>query len=320
MTTEAINSFWKAWPRLRARLERELAESRYGAGTEELTDLTQAIDPMLEWHLAPGRSAIFALCLSAAADPGLRYITERWYKAGPDADRRWEFHPARIAVEPAPITVGDIGIDPLDVTVHVVPDPASEALDVTIGHPDFSLVDQTLQLQIAFRLLDDLLGEDGTEFWIGAVDAVPHSVPWGFPFAELAEEVELLVATATGKHWEMAPRDDPELGESQVFYNQAMKRLHFLEMVDVVTVSIETSGPKDPLVREVEADLASLLRNEGVIFGHQIFDTFTVIYAYATPKVAETVSELEKRWRPAVYEVFTDHDPAWDTYDDMSSG
>lgn len=313
---EAIAAFWREWPELRVGLGNEMAEGRYGEATTELSDLVDVIDPALEWDLVPGRSGAYALCLSPAADPGLRSLTERWYRDSPPADGVWEYHPARIAVEPARVVVGDIGIHPFDVTVVAEPDPVTEELHVTVGHPDFRRMDEALQLQVAFRLLDDLLGEDGVEFWVGSVDVVPHPLPWGMPFLDLAPEVDRLASAATGQQWKMMPKDDPELGESQLFMNRALKRLHFLDMVEIVMVSIETSGPDDPVVRKVERDLAATLRTGGVIFAHQIFETFTTLYAYADPEASEDAEELAHRWRP-VYEVFVHSDPGWDTYEDL---
>lgn len=313
---EAIAAFWREWPELRVGLADEMAEGRYGEATAELSELVDAIDPALEWDLVPSRSGAYALCLSSAADPGLRSLTERWYLDSPPADGIWEYHSARIAVEPARVVVGDIGIHPFDVTVVAEPDPVTEELNITVGHPDLRRMDEALQLQVAFRLLDDLLGEDGLEFWVGSVDVVPHPLPWGMPFLDLAPEVDRLAAAATGQQWKMMPKDDPELGESQLFMNRALKRLHFLDMVEIVMVSIETSGPDDPVVRKVERDLAATLRTGGVIFAHRIFETFTTLYAYADPEAAEDAEGLAHRWRP-VYEVFIHSDPGWDTYEDL---
>ncbi len=317
MTREAIDAFWEAWPQLRSPLEEEMEAGHYGEGTEELTELTKAIDPYLEWDLMAGRSGLYALCLSAAADPALRPLTEKWLRAGPAADTTWEYHAARIAVEPAPRFIGTIGIHPRDLTVVVEPDPSTEELNLTLGHPDFARMDETLQLQSAFRLLDDLLGEDGMEMWIGSVDVVPHPLPWGMPFLDMAGEVDRQAAAATGQQWQMLHEEDPDLGDCDLFINRALKRLHFLDMEFVLTVSIEISGSEDRLVRGVEEDLAVRLGADGVIFAHRIFDTFTVIYAYAGPDGVEAVSGLADRWRPAVYEVVAEPDPGWDIYEEI---
>ena len=63
-------------------------------------------------------------------------------------------------------------IDPAEAAVGIEPDANGECLNLMIGHPDFAGIDETLQLQAAFRWLDDLLGEDGTEKWVGSLDVV----------------------------------------------------------------------------------------------------------------------------------------------------
>ena len=319
VSREGIIAFWQAWSPLARLLERELAGGHYGEGTEALTDLVEDIDPALEWDLLPGLDATHALCLSSSADLSLRPLTERWFRAAPPADSAWEYHPARIPVEPSVVQVGEVEIHPLDVTVVAELNPSTEELYLTIGHPDFGLTDETLQLQIAFRLLDDLLGEDGLETWVGSVDVVPHRLPWGIPFVDLVGEVDRLAASATGMCWKMLDRNDYELGESKVFINRALKRLHYLDLENVLILSVETSTPEDPFLREVEENLAATLAADGVIFAHQVFEAFTEIYAYAVPDIEDAMKELEDRWRPAVYNVVFDPDPAWDTYEDLRS-
>ncbi len=317
MSSGAIAEFWRAWPRLAHVLEREMADNLYGVGTELLTDLVEAINPALEWDLLPGRRAKHALCLSSSADLALRPLAERWFRAAPPPTNEWEYHPARIPVEPAMVEVGDVGIHPLDVTVVIEVLHSTEELELTIGHPDFGLVDEALQLQIAFRMLDDLLGEDGLETWVGSVDVAPHPLPWGIPFLDLADEVDRLSSSASGRQWELMDREDHELGPSRVFINRALKRLHFLEMENVVILSIETTVHDDPLLREVEEDLAATLHSSGVIFAHRVFETFTEIYAYATPGREEAIAELADRWRSVVYNAVFDPDPAWDTFEEL---
>ena len=105
MIDRAIEAFWAAWPEVRPMLEAELSAGEYGSGTERLTELTEAIQPELEWELMPGQTAEHALCMSSAADPRLRMITQQWVDAAPAAGSTWEYHPARIAIglEPPPI-------------------------------------------------------------------------------------------------------------------------------------------------------------------------------------------------------------------------
>ncbi|WP_420612491.1 hypothetical protein [Candidatus Spongiisocius sp.] len=314
---DAIAAFWEEWPRLRGLLEQELARGDYGDGTEQLTDLTEAIDPGLEWDLLAGLEARHALCLSSALDPALRPLTEQWVRAAPEPDGDWEYHPARIPVTPVALEVGSFRIHPRDVLVVIEPDQSRDELNLTVGHPDFGGLDEVLQLQVVFRLLDDLLGEDLMESWVGSVDVVPHPLTWGVPFLDLADEVDRHAASATGQTWEFIEEEDEELGDSRLFINRSLKRIDHLDLDFVATVSIEVQSFDPVLVREVEKDLAGVLGTEGVIYAHRAFDDFTVLYAYVGEGAADGVRRLADRWSPQVYEVMVEPDPTWDTYEEM---
>lgn len=314
---EAIAGFWRTWPEIRSGLEKELASGSYGESTGHLTDLVEAIDPGLEWELAPGREAVYALCLSSAFDPGLRPVAERWVRAAPVVGVVWEYHPARISVEPRPVAVGEIGIHPADVTVVIEADDTAEELDLTIGHPDFGRMDETLQLQVVFRLLDDLLGEDDFDRWVGGVDVVPHPLPWGTPFLDLRGEVRRHAEAASGEQWVEEYGEDLDLGEYRLIINRAVKRLDHLEMVFLVSVAVETSGWEDSLVAAAEAAMVSRMGAGGLVFARHVFPRFTVIYGYAAGSVVDALMELEGRRGSGIYEVMAEPDPGWDNYEEI---
>lgn len=317
MTDRGIAAFWEEWPRLRAGLEREIASGEYGEGTAALTDLVEAIDPNLEWELAPGQAALYALCLSAAADPGLRPLTERWVRAAPAPDPIWEHHPARPPVEPAAVAVDGVEFHPANASAVIEPDPGAEELDITVGHPDFGLIDEALRLQVVFRFLDDLLGEDAADLWIGGVDAAPEALPWGVPFLDLAGEAERLAAAAEGVRWEWSDEEDYELGASRLAVNRALKRLHHLDLELFVTVSIDTGAEGGASAQRVEEDMAAALGSGAAVFARRVFSGFTVLYAYIDPACGDALNEWAGRRRPAVYEVTAEPDPGWDNHDAM---
>lgn len=315
---EAIQTFWAIWPQVRPGVAAEIAAGEYGDGTRTLTDLVEAIEPNLEWELMPGTNARHALCLSAAADPRLRLLTQLWLAAAPPADAEWEFHPGRIPVGLEVVEFNGMNVDPEDATVGIEPDPIGEALDLTIGHRDFARLDETLQLQAAFRFLDDLLGEDGVERWVGSVDVLPEPVRWGIPLGDLTQSVDLLADAATGEQWETIDQYDIDLGNSQLVINRALKRLDFLDLPVLMTVSVEVPSKKDvSLADAVEDDFATRLDTDGVIFARETYDSFVVIYAYARGSKVPEVSRLPERHGPAVYDIVTEADPAWDAYDEM---
>ena len=117
-------------------------------------------------------------------------------------DQTWEYHASRIVVGLEPVQLAGMTLDPNSATVGIEPDAIGEVLDVLLAHPDFSGLDETLQLQAAFRFLDDLLGEDETECWIGSLDVMPGRIGWGIPLSDLALSVELLAGSASGEQWQ----------------------------------------------------------------------------------------------------------------------
>ena len=315
---DAIAAFWDAWSTMQPLLDAEVANGEYGEGTERLTELTENIEPNLEWELMKGAVEPNALCLSAAADPRLRIVTQRWVDAAPPTGKGWEFHASRIAAGLDAVELAGMEIDPTAATIGIEPDSIGEVLDVLIAHPDFSGLDETLQLQAAFRFLDDLLGEDRTENWISSVDVMPGKVDWGIPFPELAQSVELLESSAAGEQWQAIEQFDPDLGNSELVINRAMKRLELLDLLFLITVSVEIPNRKDvTLADEVEQDLASTLGSDGIIFARETYGTFVVVYAYGSAQTLEGVTKLPERHGPAVYDIVTEADPSWDAYDEM---
>lgn len=317
MHNEAITSFWQAWPSIRSLLEREIEEGVYGSGTETLTDLVEAIDPQLEWDLMTGIEAEHALAISSAAEPRLRPLTQAWVEAAPSADSTWEYHPARIAVGPEEIELNGMIIDPLAADMVAIVDPESEMLDLQVGHPDFAQLDETLRFQAAFRFIDDLIGEDDAEAWIGSVDVFEQALSWGVPLTNLPDDIARLKAAATHDQWATVNLEDRELGRSILVVNRALKRLLNLAFTLHVRLSVELPGDgTTSTADEVEDDLEELLGERGVLYARETFADFVVLSAYCAPRLRGAVMLLEDE-HDALYDVEFVDDPGWDRYEEL---
>lgn len=317
MTTEAITNFWQAWPALRHHLEEEIAAGEYGEGTETLTDLVEAIDPQLEWELMAGIDAEHALAISSAAEPRLRPIAQNWVDAAPAPDETWEYHPARIAVGPEPIELNGIDLDPLQADMVVIVDPESEMLDLQIGHPDFASLDETLRFQAAFRFIDDLIGEDDAEAWIGSVDVFEQALSWGVDLINLPDDIARLKAAATHDQWATVNLEDRELGRSILVINRALKRLLNLPFTLHVQISIELPGDGTTSTADaVEDQLEEVLGDRGVLYARETFADFVVLSAYCHPRLRGAVMLIEDE-HDALYDLAISDDPGWDHFEDM---
>ena len=95
-SAEGIAEFWGWWPAARGRIQAAIEGGGFDdALVEEIAARVSAINPELDWELAPGAKARHAFCLSGKGNPELRRITEQWLRAAPAIDQTWEYHPAR---------------------------------------------------------------------------------------------------------------------------------------------------------------------------------------------------------------------------------
>ena len=114
----------------------------------------------------------------------------------------------------------------------------------------------------------------------------------------------MLADSATGEQWESIAQYDHDLGNSELVINRALKRIDYLDLVILMSVSVEIPNRKDvSLADAVEDDMAGQLGREGVIFARETYDTFVVIYAYGTGSKIVDVAKLPQRHGPAVYDV-----------------
>ena len=319
LADEAIALFWETWQEIRGLLESDLEASTYGEGTEALTDAVEAINDDLEWEVRDGHTARHALCLSSG-DPGLRHITQRWVDSAPQSDATWEFHPARTAIEPEVFEIDGLDIDPAQASFFAEVDPDAEHLSITVSHPEFRGLDEANRFQATFRMIDDLLGEDGTEMWIGSVDATPVVPHGAAPLTDLPRVVDELVATATGERWVVFEDEDPA-DPSSLDINLAVKRLDHVYATDYVSANLHFEDPDGRAVpTEDQADQLNALEDEllaaigerGVAFARGLFPGILVLHLYVEPGATPIAEDWAMRHRTTVYHLDVESDPGWD--------
>lgn len=316
---ESIKAFWEAWPTMREAIEHDLAVDEYGPGTEALTEYVEAIHPELEWDIRAGLAAENALCLTSG-DHRLRHITAEWVEAAPPADTQWEFHPARPPVGSEIFELDGLDIDPAEAQFVAELDPDAEHLGIVVFHPSFQGLDDANQFQATFRMLDDLLGEDGTEKWIDSVDASPVVPRGAAPLTDLVRMVEELAATATGKGWVVFEPEDPR-DVSSIDVNLALKRLDHIHATDYVTANLrfdDEAGVGAPSEGEahhldaLEEELLTALGDRGIEFARGLFPGIMVLHLYVEPEATPIAEDWARRHQLTVYHLEVESDPGWD--------
>ena len=319
LADETIREFWATWPGIRAALERDLADGGYGEGTDALTEAVEAIDEDLEWEIRDGSNAVNALCLSSG-DPRLRPIAQRWVDTAPERDGMWEFHPARTPSGPEVFELDGLDIDPTAALFFAELDPDAESLSVVVSHPEFRGLDDANRFQATFRMIDDLLGEDGTEMWIGSVDATPVVPLNASPITDLPRMVDELAATATGDRWVVFEDEDP-YDPSSLDINLAAKRLQHVYATDYVSANLTFDDPDGraapsegaaETLEALEAELLDALGDRAVAFARGLFPGILVLHLYVEPDATPIAEDWARRHQDVVYHLDVESDPAWD--------
>ena len=206
----SIDDFWRWWVGARDTILGAVD----GGRTEDpviLRLLDHVAEIGLSCELGPGLKARHALCVSANGDPARRKLAYRWYDAAPFADAAFEFHPARIAGPPGPDMVLRLGGEEFafaDFRFGVSVDDERMELDLDVQHPAFAHLDEDTRGQVGFLGLDNILGEEEVERWVGVLDWSGEPPSAGVTPEQLREHVDRLAATVPSGEWAVLQGED----------------------------------------------------------------------------------------------------------------
>ena len=319
-----IAEFWAWWPAARPRIEAAIQAGSFTDGLiREIASRVEAMGSELDWEMGPGLEATHQFCVSAKGDPEARLVAESWLAAAPQRDPGWEFHAAR---QPRPhfdLRIDGQTLDPDDIRLAIEADEPSERVHITFFHPSFARgMDRDTRLTVAFLTLDGLLGEDGVERWVGAVEVADAQPAGAVELAALATTVEDLSARATGERFAIL-KGQLEVGRPLfVTVNRALKRVDhpFLVMHCEVHIHLRTPTPEGLTRREeareldaMEDDLLGALGEQAAYLGRETGGGKRILHFFTTesgpgPAIVEAWIarypryRIEHRWQ---------RDPAW---------
>lgn len=287
---------------------------------EEISAAVAALSPELDWEFGPGTSRRHALAVSAVGSAELRPLVERWRRAAPEDDL-FEFHASR---QPVPATGWSLEFAGTkvaydDVLCSLSPDAQRERVDVALHHPAFARAPREA-LRMAFVILDNALGEDDVERWIGSIQANADAAEASVPLSTLRRRIDAFAAACTGQAWALL-RGEREGMPVFAVANLALKRIdHVLHDLHV-EVRFALARPRtDGLPEKVEADeldaledrLVAELGDHAVHVGRETWKGTRTVYFHTME--SGPASALFARFAAAAgrpVEIATELDPAW---------
>ena len=170
-------AFWRTWHELLPEVNAALGDGVPQRFDHPLAEAAAAIHPNLVISVEHGENAIYALVLSAQADPELRVYTDAWKAAAPAPDSVWEYHDAIPPVpDPAEVTINLHGEQYALADVRVAPQVGNQEglVDVAVYHPGFAGLGDAEQQALTFLPLDAALGERLAADRIGRVETAEN--------------------------------------------------------------------------------------------------------------------------------------------------
>lgn len=192
---EAIRGFW-SWFASNAQKLRTLHANRdFATLAREVNRELDKIEPQLAWEIGPGKNQPNLLTISAEGNAELRPLAETMIELAPNLTG-WEFHSARPA-RPAPVMVrlpaSGVAFDTSDWEFIPVEQPASGRLDLVVVDDQLARSDREPALRAVSIYLDEVLGEEAVETWIGQFELQSRIAAYGRKTYKIAELPDYLL-------------------------------------------------------------------------------------------------------------------------------
>jgi len=166
---EAIRGFWDWFATGAEKLKKLYLDDRLESLMQMVNRELDKVEPQLAWEIGPGRAKPFLLTISGEGDPKLRQIADFMIQLAPDLES-WEFYSSRPA-RPAPAVVrlpeSAESFTTSEWWFIPIEQPPIEQLDLIIVDDKLARSDREPALRAVSIYLDQLLGEDTVETWMG---------------------------------------------------------------------------------------------------------------------------------------------------------
>jgi hypothetical protein len=194
---DAIRRFWRWFVASAERLKSLYSTDRLESLASEVNRELDKIEPELAWEMGPGKKKPYLLTISGEGNPRLRELADLMIGLAPVDLVEWELYAARPA-RPAPRIVrlpegGEI-FETREWKFIPFEHHKSGRLDLVIVDDQLARSHREAALRAVSLYLDQVLGEDTVEAWIGEFRVESSVVAHGKRVYEIANLPDYLLS------------------------------------------------------------------------------------------------------------------------------
>lgn len=177
---DRVAEFWDWYARVADRFYETIEQGRCADLTTEVGDFMQQTLPHLSWVFGPGLKGGHSFTVTGEGYLPRQLLAEYWHSRAREIPN-WTFYGSR---QPVPVeSLKDVAIqvgeqEQVDVETFMLKtsvDDEAKAIDIVAWHPALQQVPEEHHFQILFLLLDEALGEFGTQTWLGDIKIEPFT-------------------------------------------------------------------------------------------------------------------------------------------------
>lgn len=216
-----VRNFWTWFSQNAERMYATIEDKRCNDLTPEMITQANLLYEDAAWVFGPGENDEgHSFTYTGEGDSYRQLLAAYWLRRAPNLPG-WTFYSARQPSETdsvAKMRLGSMEFNPLEfwITPHV--DEQEEEIEITVWHPKFPQMEDRSRWLVTYLWLDEILGELGTQSWIGEIQLEDNRLADAMPLKEFASFVKATVqqqdwkVSIPGETWATYSGVDPESG------------------------------------------------------------------------------------------------------------
>jgi hypothetical protein len=193
-----VAEFWRWFAKNADRFYATIEDKRCRDLQPEVTKQMNLLTPGGgAWVFGPGANDIgHSFTFTGEGNPDQQLLAAYWLSQAPSLPG-WTFYSSKqrsTDIKGYKIRFNELEFDPLEFWLTAYVDEQEEQIDLVVWHPSFSKMEERARWMAIFLYLDEVLGELGTQSWIGEIKVSDDRLADAMPLTEFAAFVDRVVA------------------------------------------------------------------------------------------------------------------------------